>query len=278
VKAISSNLQAHLGEGAHTLAYIVKFTRPNGDVLAVTDHSKPLTVDGVTYQPGLRLQSLSSTVGLEIDNTNFDFVSAESVVTTADLLSGQWDGTEVLIQQVNWKSIADGTIPHKRGYIGDTSRDMGVVTLEFRDLRQALRTDTSAIFQQNCRARLGDNKCTVDLEAFTFSGAVTGTVSQQVFQAAALTQDTDYFTDGTLTWTTGLNAGKRIKVSNFVAGFVTLEIDPIETVLLGDEFEITAGCMKRFTEDCVGKFDNGPNFQAEKDKPQVGDVVGDPTQ
>jgi uncharacterized phage protein (TIGR02218 family) len=144
-------------------------------------------------------------------------------------------------------------------------------------LRQALRTDTSAIFQQNCRARLGDEQCTVDLAPLTFAGTVTGLITPLSFQAAALTQDTDYFTEGYITFYTGANTGKRIKVSSFVVGVVTLDTDPIDAISEGDEFLIVAGCMKRFTEDCVGKFDNGLNYQGEKDKPQVSDVVGDPT-
>jgi uncharacterized phage protein (TIGR02218 family) len=274
---ISAGMQAHLQQPATTLAYMVKFTRPDGEVLAVTEHVKPLTLGGVTYQPGLRMQSLVSTVGLEVDNTNFDFVSAEPVVTTPDQLSAVWDGTEVLIQQVNWASLGDGAIAHKRGHLGNIERGMGMVTLEFRDLRQALRTDTSAIFQQNCRARLGDDKCTVDLAPLTFAGVITGVISQRAFQAAALTQDTDYFTEGYVTFYTGANLGKTLKVSAFVLGMVTLDIDPIAVVSEGDEFLITAGCLKRFAEDCVGRFDNGLNYQAEKDKPQVSDVVGDPT-
>jgi uncharacterized phage protein (TIGR02218 family) len=236
-------------------------------------------VDGVSHIPGLAVGSLASACGLEVDNGEFDLIyGSEPLVGTSDLLSGVWDGAEVLIRQVNWLSPLDGWIGHKRGHVGNIKRGLGSAKVEFRDLRQALRTDTSAVMQPNCRYRLGDSKCTVDLEPFTFDATVTGVVSQRVFQAAALTQDLHYFTEGRLTFTSGSNAGKSIKVSEFAVGAVTLDLDPIEEILVGDEFTIVAGCMKRYAEDCVGRFDNGVNYGGEKDKPSVADVVKDPTQ
>jgi uncharacterized phage protein (TIGR02218 family) len=279
VKTIPSAVDIHIAQRVNTLAYVLTITRQDGEVFAMTEHSRALTVDGVSHIPGLAVGTLASACGLEVDNGEFDLIyGSEPLVGTADLLSGVWDGAEVLIRQVNWMSPSDGWIGHKRGHVGNIKRGLGSAKVEFRDLRQALRTDTSAVMQPNCRYRLGDAKCMVNLAPLTFAGTITGVISQRVFQAAALTQDVDYFSEGYVTFYTGTNTGKRIKVSSFLVGIVTLDIDPIGVVSEGDQFLIVAGCMKRFQEDCVGKFDNGLNYGGEKDKPLVSDVVKDPNQ
>jgi uncharacterized phage protein (TIGR02218 family) len=278
-KVIPLAIDAQLATAVRTLAYTLTITRQDGEVFAMTEHSSALTVDGVSHLPGLAVGSLASACGLEVDNGEFELIyGSEPLVGTADLLSGVWDGAEVLIRQVNWMSPSDGWIGHKRGHVGNIKRGLGSAKVEFRDLRQALRTDTTSVMQPNCRYRLGNAKCTVNLAPLTFAGTITGVISQRVFQAAALTQDVDYFTEGYVTFYTGTNTGKRIKVSSFLGGIVTLDIDPIGEVSEGDQFLIVAGCMKRFQPDCVVRFNNGLNYGGEKDKPSVADVVRDPNQ
>lgn len=278
-KTIPAPLLTHIAQPVTTLAYILTITRRDGVAFGMTEHSSALTVGGVVHQPGLTVGALASACGMEVDGGIFEVIPrTDPIINIPDLLSGVWDGAEVLIRQVNWMAPSDGTIGHKRGHVGNIEPTMGSVRVEVRDLRQALRTDTSGIYQANCRYRLGDTKCTVDLEPFTFSGTVEEVVSQMEIVDSGLAQAADYFTEGELTFTSGENNGKSVKVRLHEAGGVLhLDIDLIAVIDVGDTFDVVAGCLKRYTEDCVGKFDNGLNYGAEKDKPQVSDVVGSPT-
>jgi uncharacterized phage protein (TIGR02218 family) len=106
---------------------------------------------------------------------------------------------------------------------------------------------------------------------FTFDAEVTTTDTQYSFTASGLdTSDfaDDYFAEGELTWTTGLNVGTPgHKVKSFAAGVITLSEYATFEIAEGDEFTIIAGCRKRWDLDCKTKFDNILNFGGEKDKP-----------
>jgi hypothetical protein len=55
-----------------------------------------------------------------------------------------------------------------------------------------------------------------------------------------------WFTLGTLTWTSGANAGRRAEVAGYrqEAGEVTVSLleAPVRPVAIGDTFDIRAGC------------------------------------
>lgn len=71
-----------------------------------------------------------------------------------------------------------------------------------------------------------------------------------------------FFTAGKITWTTGANTGLSKEIKSFVAGgSILLQEAMPYPIVIGDQFTIWSGCMKRYTEDCVGKFSNGPNFR-----------------
>jgi uncharacterized phage protein (TIGR02218 family) len=279
-KNIPLALQTHIAQRVTTLAYCLTITRADGEVFAMTEHFKALEVDGVNHIPGLTTGAIASAIGFDVDTGNFELIYGSTpLVGTADLLSGVWDGAEVLVRQVNWLDPAAGVIPHKSGHVGRIERGLSSAKVEFRDLRQTLRTDTSSVIQANCRARLGDTRCTVDLEPWTFEGvAVTSVADEYTIVASGLAQGADFFTEGLLTFTSGLNAGMpAVKVVlHEVGGVLTLAVPRLNLVEPGDTFTIIAGCQKRWDLDCRDKFDNLLNFQGEKDKPPVEDIVKGP--
>ena len=191
MKTLSSGLATHLAGRVLTLAFVLKITRTDGEVLALTEHLSALVVDGVTYEPGLTMGSISSSSGTNVDNTEITLTAADAV-TNAELMEGRWDGAAFLLQQVNWKSVADGAVPFKAGKLGNVTPKLGQYVFEMRDHRQALQSDTSAVLQATCRYRLGDAKCAKDLASFTHAGTVTGVTSRQSF-TSGLAQADDYF-------------------------------------------------------------------------------------
>lgn len=256
-----------------TLVFGVRIVRKDATVLAYTEHDRDqtVTVDSVSTlllgNPGFNIQSLASSAGLDVDNTNV-YINESDDITRVDLLKRKWDGAEVFFFRYNWKLPASGYIPVKRGSWGNFAPMQGQFKVEFRDSRQAIQQNTTWIFQESCRWRLYDARCTVDPTTFTFTPvAVTAaTSSAYTFTASALTQAADYFGEGEILWLTGDNAGCSSKVRSFAAGVVTLSEALIGTIQVADTFTIKAGCRKRWSEDCKTKFDNLINFGGEKDK------------
>jgi uncharacterized phage protein (TIGR02218 family) len=262
-----------------TLVFGVRIVRRDGAVIAWTQHDRDqtVTVDGestlLAANPGFTVSNFASAAGLAVDNAEI-FVAAAVDLTRADILARKWDGARVYFFRYNWKLPASGIIPVKRGSFGNFAPQQGQFKVEFRDQRQALQQNSTWVIQEACRWRLGDARCTVDLGPFTYAAEVTAVASPYEFTSTDLDQADDYFGEGFVNWLTGLNAGTPgHKVKTFAAGVVTLSEFAVYAIDVGDTFEITAGCRKRWDADCRDKFDNIINFGGEKDKPTRDELV-----
>ena len=270
-----------------TLVFGVRIVRKDGTVLGWTQHDRDQTVTvtlrGVGHStamlanPGFNIQSLSSTAGLGVDNTDIYVISADDEMTRADILARKWDGCEVYFFRYNYKLPAAGVIPVKLGSFGNFKPELGQFKVEFRDIRQALQQNTTWIFQEGCRWRFGDARCGLDIADFTVEGEVTAVSGSYQFTDSSLVQASDYFGEGFVHWLTGDNAGyPDHKVKTFATGVVVLSEAPIFAIGIGDTFEISAGCRKRWDEDCNTKFDNLLNYGGEKDKPTRDSLIKPP--
>jgi uncharacterized phage protein (TIGR02218 family) len=114
---------------------------------------------------------------------------------------------------------------------------------------------------------LGDNRCGIDLEQAVYkgTGVVTDLLRDRAFMASGLTGfDAGWFTSGTITWTSGANAGRITEVLahdrvDSIATLTLLEA-PVRAMAEGDSFIARAGCDKRI-ETCGAKFANTANFR-----------------
>src|SRR5690606_16210619 len=122
-------------------------------------------------------------------------------------------------------------------------------------------------FQASCDAALGDPRCGIDLEngIYKGSGVVTDLIRDRAFAASGLAGfASDWFASGTLDWTSGANAGRKVEVlahglSGGVATLTLLEA-PVRAIAEGDAFIARAGCDKRL-ETCSARFANAVNFR-----------------
>jgi hypothetical protein len=101
------------------------------------------------------------------------------------------------------------------------------------------------------------------LTAYHHTLTVTAISDGALFFDSALGFADEWFSDGKLTWLTGLNAGTPaafIKRSLLAGGRIELRKPMFFPIQLGDTALITAGCFRRRDEDCLAKFDNVENF------------------
>jgi uncharacterized phage protein (TIGR02218 family) len=104
----------------------------------------------------------------------------------------------------------------------------------------------------------------VNLNGYTTGGQVTSLVGgNRAFYANGVAgQPDNWFTNGLITFQSGENFGLSMEIrAAYSSGYCELEQQMPFTIAPGDNFLITAGCTKRFNEDCVGKFHNGINFR-----------------
>jgi uncharacterized phage protein (TIGR02218 family) len=270
MKTLPALLNTHMQGGSTTLADLLKITRKDGAVYAFTSAGDDVVISGVTYlaTQGLDISSIEVSAGLAVDNLELTTLDDGTTFSQFDVLSGKWNNADFIISRYNWQYPEDGVEVRMVGTIGQVRMMRGSVVAELRGLQQALQQPIGSITSKTCRARLGDTLCTKDLTAFTFTGSVTTATSSQVFTDSTKAQDADYFAEGILTWTSGVNSGLTVKVKSFAAGVFTLMLPMIGAVALTDTFSVIAGCQKRLS-DCSTKFDNVLNFQGEPHLPGI---------
>lgn len=279
MKALPTALATHLARGTTTLAHLLKITRTDAQVFAFTSADADVILAGVLYRstPGLDVSSVVTAAGLAVDNLELSTLDDGSTFLKADVLGGRWRNAAFTLARYNWASPSDGIDTLMAGTVGEVRLLRGAIVAELRGLQQYLQQPVGAVTSKNCRARLGDALCTLALGGFTVSGTVTSVASNQVFTDAAQAQATDWFTEGVLSFTSGLNSGLAQKVKGFASGGVfTLSLPMIQAVAVGDTFTVVAGCQKRLAEDCLGKFNNVLNFQGEPHLPGIDALVKAP--
>lgn len=265
MRAMDPALQTHLDNGATTLATCWRVTRSDGGVLGFTDHDRPLTFDGTQFLPetGAAGSAIASSADLSVDNAELEGVLNAAALSADDLKAGRYDGAAVEIYRVNW---ADPDQRHllKKATIGEIRQQGDSFQAELRGLSHVLDQTVGRVYQRLCDENLGSSRCGVDTDdpAYKTSGAVTALRDEERFIASGFSSFADgWFAHGVLTWTSGANFGQsaHIKMQG-AAGDISLWLPAGAPIAVGDAFEATAGCDKRF-ETCRAKFANAVNFR-----------------
>ncbi len=274
MKALGAAFQAHLDEGTTTLAWCWRIMRADGVVLGFTDHDRALTFDGMEFEPesGFTASEVRSGSDLSVDAQDAEGVLTSDRISETDIRDGRWDNAQVELWRVNWADTSQRVLM-RRGAIGQIRRGRLAFVAEMRSLAHLLGQNDGRSFQATCDAVVGDARCGADLDDASFrgSGAVTGLSGDRSFTASGLEGfAAGWFSFGTITWTSGANAGRQAEISGHGSDggitTVTLLETPVLPVAAGDAFTIHAGCDK-CAETCSTKFGNIANFRGFPDIP-----------
>lgn len=285
MKSVPAALQQRLESQTTTIAYALRLQRPDGQVFGFTSAAQSVVIGGVTYDAtqGLDVSALVVSAGLAVDSAELRTLDDGTLFSHADVLGGRWHGTRFVIFRYDWSDPAAGTEPMMAGVIGEVRLMREQVVAELRGLQQYLQQPLGSLSTRTCRARFADhptpvpsNRCGLNAASYTHAGSVTAVVSRNQF-SSTLTAVSDYFGEGLLTWTTGANAGLRMKVAAYAqsGGAVTLMLPMPSDIAPGDQFSVVAGCRKRL-QDCRDKFSNVHNFQGEPHRPTLDSLTAAP--
>jgi uncharacterized phage protein (TIGR02218 family) len=265
MKTVPDAMQDNLDSRATTHSRLWRVVRRDGAVFGFTDHDRPLTVEGLTYEAatGFTATSMETSLGLSVDNLDVEGALSSATITEDDIARGLWDDAEIEIWLADWTDPVHRLLVRK-GNIGEITRGPTAFLAELRGLAHRLGQTYGRQFDRTCSWELGDDRCQVALAGWTSPGVVVEGFDLLSFTASGLDDKADgLFRHGLLTWTSGGNAGRpmEIKRHSNSLGTVTFELslpmaDSIET---GDSFSVQAGCDKRF-ETCQARFGNGANF------------------
>ena len=268
MKNLSPALQAHLDDGTTTLSWCWRISRTDGVALGFTDHDRALSFDGTAFEPesGFAASEIRAGSDLAVDAQDATGVLTSDRITETDILDGRWDNAAVELWRVNWADTSQRVLL-RRGAVGQIRRARMAFVAEVRSLAHVLGQTVGRTFQAGCDAALGDVRCGIDLEnpIYKSTGIVTDLLRDRAFMASSLAGfDAGWFTSGTLTWTSGANAGRVTEVlahglDGSIATLTLLEA-PVRAIAEGDGFVARSGCDKRIAT-CSAKFANVANFR-----------------
>lgn len=279
MKPISAALQEHLNGELTTLAELVKITRKDGVVIALTNHDEDIAWDGVVFRAEGSFSDsvLEQDAALKGNDYDVKGVLESAAIDEADLRAGLYDNARIDVFFCNWADMAQGVVPLRRGWLGDVVFRGGAFVASLRGLHDLLTRKVGESYTPECRFDLGDARCGVDVAALQVYGSVTQVFSETQFMDAIRTEESGVFAGGRLSWISGANAGASMEVSGWDAATqtFTLWLPMAAPVAMGDAYCVTPGCDKRFAT-CKARFCNGARFGGFPHVPGVGKILAYP--
>lgn len=251
-----------------SLALCWRVVRRDGVALGFTSHDRPLLVDGLWHEsaPGMSPSAVELTDGLEIDTMEVAGALSSRAIAAVDLLAGRYDGAAVTLFLVDWRAPDAGRHALARGLLGTVEAGSGadagfVATMQGPTSvfgRAAIES-----YSPECRADLGDARCTVALRGrMRMATVVSGDGVRLVLSEAA--GDPALLVDGVVRVLDGAMAGTERRMVAADAGAVL--VDAPLALTAGTRVRVVEGCDKRFVT-CVGRFANAANFRGEPHVP-----------
>lgn len=166
-RTISAPMQTHLNTELTSLATCWELTRQDGVVMYFTDHDQDIVFGGNTYAAatGFTRSALEETSDLAVDNMELMGILDSAYITEEDVRGGLYDYAAVSSFLVNHEDPDTySSIKLRTGYVGEATatKDAQTFTADFRGLLQNYSQNIGEIYQEECRADLGDSRCGID--------------------------------------------------------------------------------------------------------------------
>lgn len=250
-----------LGKALATLAFCWRLERRDGVTIGLTSHDRDLEVGHVRYRaaPGMTPSAIRSGITAPGSDTDLEGALVADAISEGDLTAGRWDGAALELRLTEWEAPGEMWLLLARGEIGSVARRGGAFTAELVGAMAALGAPVAPSTSPDCRARLGDRQCRVDLAGRRRIVTVGG-VEDAVAHVGGLAPGAYAF--GTLRWLTGANGGMVQGVVDNGAATVTLADPPAFAVAAGTLALLTEGCDRQL-ETCRSRFANVLNFRGE---------------
>ena len=254
------------------------------------DGSGNLWTPGITWEPKVLDPSTSKAIahwktGLDTDQWQFAIAPRPFDIMTGapfpDTIggmpwlqaakSGALDNADVIVSRAYFAAMPTHPIPVVglspvgcltifRGMAGEVDCTTSAAYVTCNDYKSLLSQQMPRnVYQGSCRHRVYDSRCTLNAATYTKTGAAAaGTTRGNIVASVAAPGGSATFTLGTLTMTSGNNAGFSRMVARWSgSAFALLNPFPFD-VAVGDTFSVTAGCDK--TQATCTLFSNINNF------------------
>ena len=273
MKAASANLIAALNGGqTFLIADLYTFTLANTVVARYAVADGDIVYGGNTFVAttiNITRGKIKTVVGVKVDTLDVTIAArAEHLLNgTAFLLAcrqGALDGAHLKLERVFMPTLGDtstlGTILLFTGRVAPLQIGRTQVRMDVNSDLELLNVKLPRnLFQPGCINTLYDGGCTLVQATFgTASSVLTGSDSDTLL--CGLAQAIDYFTHGTVKFTSGALNGITATIKSYNVGAIELLMPLIAAPAIGDTFTAYAGCDKQ-KNTCNSKFANLLHFR-----------------
>lgn len=244
-----------------TLATFSIIQRPDGIGFAATSHDRSLLRNGIRYEAQATLQPLEMRLSGDVSDCSLSLSGALSSegVSEADLRAGRWTDASIRLSNGDWRGMAAPTLL-ALGRLGPVKTQAGTIKATVDLAPESLGNLACPQTSPECRARLGDRSCGVDMRGRRVRSRVTAIDGDWIVTGVA---DAAPFVFGRLRWLTGSNSGlSYLVIDSSVEGRVRLRDRTAHPVVPGDNVMLEEGCDGRL-QSCSQRFANVANFRGE---------------
>jgi uncharacterized phage protein (TIGR02218 family) len=255
-----------ISEGELTsMAFCWRLERRDGAGVALTSHDQRIERGGVIYapSPGMIPAAIVRRRGLEPQSSEIDGAVSDEALTDDDLALGRWDGARVTLEAVDWSAPDADGIVLTSGEIGPVAIVHAGFTAELVGAAVALDAPVCPTTSSECRARLGDRQCRVDLGGRRTDVVVIEHRGSRLTTNPAADSN---FAAGEMVVVSGPMSGFRSPIITVEEGAVILRDPPRRAIGAGCRLWLSQGCDKTFAT-CRERFGNAVNFRGEPHLP-----------
>lgn len=267
-----------------TSVVCTRYETVSGVIFRFIAYPHDLEISGNTYVANPFSSPTDITANADLSPTVFDAESyfGAGGITRAQLDSGLLDNARVYTFKTSWANPVVDEEKVSLTFMGKSRVEDDTFNIEHMDLVDALNQKTGSTVVAKCPYVFGDknldgdiiatdrSRCTgprsapdgPDLDALTVSGTVTHVTSNSVWRDSGRSEAVDYFTYGSILWTSGNNAGLRsFEIKSYLAnGTVETHQSAYYDIEVGDGYDMTPGCDHDLEGDCSSKWSNGINY------------------
>ena len=257
-----------------TRAICLRIECTSGQIIRMTRYPFDLTMsNGQVYDTGsgYDFTSYAATASMSPSAIDMDGFLGFSGVTKEAIASGIFDNARCYLFACDFLAPVEDAEPIVASLLGKTAIDDEHYRIEEMALIDALGQSVGRTYKAQCDKVFGGTEyagCGVALGPITVTGTLTAVATSSQMTDSSRAEAADYFTLGTIQFTSGQNAGlKPLEIKSHGAGGVIHTYEPFYfTPAIGDAYSLIPGCRKRHA-DCRDKWNNIVNFGGFPDMP-----------